>query len=97
METRQSPHEPSFGGETYDPEQDGERLYRQIGRVRRLFERNPGKWFTLRELSNFVGAPEASVSARLRDLRKNKFGGFEIEAARIQHGSGTWRYRMPRS
>lgn len=33
-----------------------------------------GKWRTLQEISEITGDPEASVSARLRDLRKFEHG-----------------------
>lgn len=38
-----------------------------------------GRWHTLREISAATGIPEPSVSARLRDLRKDAFGGHTIE------------------
>ena len=37
-----------------------------------------GKWHTLQELSEVTGAPEASVSARLRDLRKAPNGSHTV-------------------
>lgn len=81
---------PHFDGETYEPDRDHLRLARQHVAVRR--EMSDGRWWTLRELAEVVGAPEASVSARLRDLRKPRFGGYTIE--RTYAGGGVWRYRM---
>lgn len=50
------------------------------------------KWRTLGEVAKETGAPEASISARLRDLRKEKFGGYLVE--RKYHGDGLWAYRV---
>jgi predicted transcriptional regulator len=35
---------------------------------------NPGEFRTLREIEKLTGHPQASVSARLRDLRKPEHG-----------------------
>ena len=51
-----------------------------------------GEWTTLREISAATGAPEASVSAHLRDLRKPKFGGHTIE--KRYTGKGVYQYRF---
>ena len=51
-----------------------------------------GHWYKLHEIATQTNDPEASVSARLRDLRKAKFGGHEIERRYV--GDGLWEYRM---
>ena len=51
-----------------------------------------GQWRTLKEIAAATGAPEASVSARLRDLRNERFGGYAVEREYI--GDGLWRYRV---
>lgn len=84
---------PGFGGETYEPERDGERLGRQLLRVKALML--DGEWRTLAEIGEHVGAPEASVSARLRDLRKPKFGGYVVnKRVRGEPRSGLHEYRL---
>jgi DNA-binding transcriptional regulator GbsR (MarR family) len=55
-------------GQTFDPVLDGPRLEKQSGRVFEFVK--SGHWLTLREISDATGDPEASVSARLRDLRR---------------------------
>lgn len=88
---------PDFDGETYLRALDHERLAAQLLRVGHIVA--DGKWHTLRELSSRTGDPEASVSARLRDLRKRKFGGFTVERERLpgkDGKSGLWRYRLVR-
>lgn len=51
-----------------------------------------GGWWTLRELETVVGGHGTGVSAKLRDLRKPRYGGHTIEAERVC--AGLWRYRM---
>jgi hypothetical protein len=84
---------PLFGGVTYDPELDGERLGKQLTKVRELML--DGEWRTLRQCSDFTGAPEASISARLRDLRKPRFGEYVVERRRRGEAErGLWEYRV---
>ena len=67
-----------FDGETFDQARDGKRLSRQLDRVREVMQDK--KWHTLAELVTRVGgASEAGVSARIRDLKKPRFGGHLIE------------------
>ncbi len=80
-----------FGGTTYDPTFDRGRLLTQVERVR-LFMLGASAWFTLREVSTARDIPEASISARLRDLRKKKFGGYEVD--RRRRCRGLWEYRV---
>jgi hypothetical protein len=79
-----------FDGETFDQERDGSRLTRQLSAV--AFAMKDGRNHTLSELSKLCQAPEASVSARIRDLRKEKFGGYQISSEHV--GRGLWHYRM---
>lgn len=86
---------PPFGGRTYDPAADGQRLKGQLARV--LDVMKDGEWRTLRQIADATGDPEASVSARLRDFRKAPFGGHEMDAERVpapDRPRGTWRYRL---
>ena len=79
-----------FDGATYQPELDYRRLSTQLERVK-VFALTAG-WVTLRELADRVGGSEASVSARLRDLRKEKFGGYVVERKRVT--GGLWQYKV---
>ena len=81
---------PHFDGKTYDPALDRDRLKRQLGRVWTIVIN--GDWHTLHEIAMETGAPEASVSARLRDLRKPKFGAYNVEHRR--RAGGLWEYRV---
>jgi hypothetical protein len=84
-----------FDGDTYDRRQDQGRLLSQLARVRRALLSNRGFWFTLADLSKIAEASEASVSARMRDLRKRKFNSYTIERRRVPGGNGLHEYRMP--
>lgn len=79
-----------FGGDTFDPVQDGKRLGRQLWRVREFMLRISPGWTTLADLGRILGAPEASLSARLRDLRRL---GYVVERRRVAPGAGTYEYR----
>ena len=54
-----------------------------------------GCWRTLFEIARLTGDPEASISARLRDLRKDRFGGYELQGRRLG-SKGLWEYRLKR-
>lgn len=85
------PREPlRFDGETYEEGRDGKRLSRQLLAVRSLMA--DGEWRTLGEIAARVGCSEASASARLRDLRKTKFGAMTVD--RSSRGRGLFAYRV---
>ncbi len=71
---------PDFDGVTYDPARDKARLTRQLGRVYEVVKTG---WYTLAEIASQTGDPEGSISARLRDLRKEKFGSYDIRRKRV--------------
>jgi hypothetical protein len=80
-----------FDGVTYDAERDGERLQSQLERVRRYMA--DGEWHPLPAIvrASFPGS-DASVTARLRDLRKKRFWGAKVERRYLSNG--IWEYRM---
>lgn len=80
-------------GATFDAEKDGKRLAKQQTAVRDLML--DGQWRTLGRIATEVGAPEASVSARLRDLRKARNGSHLVERRRL--GKGLHEYRVTRT
>lgn len=88
-----------FDGATIEPEKDELRLAGQLQKVAELMKDH--QWRTLGELASKVGGSEAGVSARLRDLRKPKFGSHLVERRRRQRGdsgpdpkSGLFEYRL---
>ena len=81
------------GNETYSPELDCARLTGQLAAVYEATR--DGRWHTLSHLARAAGASEASVSARLRDLRKPRFGAHQIERKRVDGGLYVYR-RCPK-
>jgi hypothetical protein len=81
---------PAFSGETYDAKQDHGRLAAQLVRVRTLML--DGQFRTLAEITAVTGDPQASVSARLRDLRKEDHGLYIV--ARRRRSKGTFEYAI---
>ena len=66
------------------------RLQKQLVRVYSAL--TDGAWQTLAEVGFKSDAPEASVSARIRDLRKDRFGGFTINHRHV--GDGIHQYML---
>ena len=78
---------PRFGT-TYDDKRDRKRLNRQ---QRAVYDAISNKgWYTLRQISDAAHAPEASVSARLRDFRN--IHGMKVEREYL--GAGLHQYRL---
>lgn len=93
VEREGTPAAPDFDGATYERPLDQYRLAGQLGRV--LGVMSDGQWRTLAELATATGDPEASVSARLRDLRKPRFGQLVVDARRRgDPTSGHWEYAV---
>jgi hypothetical protein len=80
-----------FDGETYNHERDFDRLNGQLHRVFDLIK--DGAWRTIPEITDAIGdASPQSISARLRDLRKDKFGAHTVERRYL--GEGLYEYRL---
>lgn len=81
---------PHFDGPDLLQDRDAPRLTEQL---KRIFGAMAGsQWRTLSELAELTGDPPASVSARLRDFRKPKFGEWIVEKEYIRNG--LYRYRI---
>lgn len=80
---------PKFDGVTIEP-QDVPRLATALGRVLTLMR--DGEWRTLATIASECGTSEAGASARLRDLRKERFGSHTVERRRVD--GGLWEYRV---
>lgn len=79
-----------FDGKTFDMKRDGARLTGQLERVEKALSDHA--WWTLSELVDECGGSEAAVSARLRDLRKPRFGGRTVDRRYL--AGGLWEYRL---
>jgi hypothetical protein len=80
----------AFDGETYHAADDYQRLRGQLQRVARFMADD--RFHTLSEIARATGGTEASVSARLRDLRKDKYGSRQVIRERVM--GGLFRYRL---
>ena len=81
--------ERTFQGSTYDPAKDKTRLNKQYTAVWSLMQ--DGLYRTLADISEATGFPEASVSARLRDFRKQANGAHKVERRLISRGLHQYR------
>lgn len=63
------------------------------GQMLRVYEAvKDGRWHVPDELEETTGDGWSSINARLRDLRKPKFGGYQVE--RESRGGGLFAYRL---
>ena len=82
-----------FDGSDYDENLDKIRLSKQITRIFDVM--NDGEWRTLREIEDITHDPQASISAQLRHLRKERFGSHIIEKRRRGEGRrGVFEYKL---
>lgn len=82
-----------FDGATYDPALDADRLSKALGRV--YVALASGGWWTLQQLAHAGQCSEAGAAARVRDLRKAKFGAYLVERRRRgDPKNGLHEYRL---
>lgn len=84
------PQNVHFDGATYEPSKDLERLGRQMQVVISLM--SDGHWRTLSQIEDATNFPQASISARLRDLRKERWGKRTVD--RRRKDKGLFEYRL---
>jgi DNA adenine methylase len=85
---------PDFDGSTYDRALDRGRLAIQLAQVKQVML--DGRWRTLEEISVLTSySTLQSISARLRDLRKEKFGNYIVDRRRKGNPKdGLFEYRV---
>ncbi len=82
-----------FDGPDYTPHLDQSRLTGQMARIIGVMA--DGQWRTLGELEHAAHAPQASISAQLRHLRKPRFGSYRVDKRRRGEASnGLYEYRV---
>ena len=86
------PGERIFDGSTYKPKRDNPRLKGQSLEVFSLMK--DSAWRTLYEIEEITGHNVSSVSARLRDYRKPKFGGHTVNRRLRGISTGLWEYQL---
>jgi hypothetical protein len=79
-----------FDGETYEPKRDHQRLASQYDRVFKAMR--DGRWRTPQEIERLTDCSWASISARLRDMRKEKFGQHRVNREYV--GNGLYMYQL---
>jgi DNA-binding transcriptional regulator GbsR (MarR family) len=73
---------------------EGRDCDRLCGQILRVYDAiYSGRWMTLDEIHQATGDPEASISARIRHLRKYRFGAHDIQKRRRNDGN-QWEYRL---
>jgi Fic family protein len=82
-----------FNGSDYEPEVDDNRLTNQLAKIFDLMR--DGKFRTLREIEKITKCPQASVSAQLRHLRKERFGSHVVnKRSRDDRKKGLFEYQL---
>lgn len=83
---------PNFQGADYVPEKDKVRL---TGQIHRVFDcMKDGRWRTFYEIEAITKDPQASISAQLRNLRKDRFGRHTVNKRRTTKNGGTYEYQL---
>lgn len=73
-----------FDGADYVHELDGKRLAKNHLKLKNLMQDQ--RFRTLSEISAITNIPEASVSAGLRDFRKERFGSHIVNKNYLENG-----------
>jgi hypothetical protein len=79
-----------FNGSDYNRKADDNRLTGQVFRVFNCMR--DGNWRTLEEIQAITGDPQASISAQLRHLRKERFGSHLVN--KRNNGNGLFQYQL---
>ena len=81
---------PDFDGDDYVANRDNTRLTNQIDKVRMYME-NAG-YLTVKQIAADLKQPEPSVSAQIRNLRKDRFGARTVN--REYRGNGCYAFKL---
>lgn len=82
-----------FDGSDYVAELDQDRLTGQIKDIYNLMKDN--SWRTLREIEDITNHPQASISAQLRHLKKDRFGNHTLNKRRAgDEKNGLFEYQL---
>ncbi len=85
--------QPHFSGSDYVPRFDLKRL---TGQALKIFTAmQDGTFRTLAEIAQITGYGESSISAQLRNFRKQSFGGHQVsKRPRGERVNGLWEYKL---
>ena len=86
----------SYDGEKVTAPEDKKRLGRQSIRVLNYMKRYKHTWRSLQEIAEDLNEPAPSVSAQLRNFRKDKFQpeGYTYEVHKKNISKGLWKYQL---
>lgn len=79
-----------FDGVTYDPRVDYTRLAPEMIEIYEVMK--DGGWYFPEEICVLTGIERDSLTARIRDFRIERNGGFNVESERVK--GRLWRYRI---
>ena len=80
-----------FDGRHFDAEKDQVRLTAQMKGVYETLKSRA--WMTVSEIESETGYPQPSISAQLRNMRKEKFGALDVRG-RYRAGTRIFEYRI---
>ena len=83
-----------FDGADYQPTLDEQRLTGQLDTIRSIMLDQ--RWHTVDDIVAKTRFPANSVQAQLRNLRKPRFGGYQVEKRRVTD-TGLYEYRLGQS
>jgi len=83
-----------FDGADYQPTLDQQRLTGQLDTIRSIMLDQ--RWHTVDDIVAKTRFPANSVQAQLRNLRKPRFGGYQVEKRRVTD-TGLYEYRLGHS
>lgn len=81
-----------FHGDDYVPARDKDRLSSQIKKI--YLHMRDEQWRTLQQISSDLDIPHSSVSAQLRNLRKEMFGSHKINRKHIKGGLYSYQLKV---
>lgn len=79
-----------FDGSNYDHSRDSQRLGIQLSKIFNLMK--DGIHRSLAQIESYTGEPQASISAQLRHLRKQRFGAHTVNKTYL--GNGLYTYQL---
>jgi len=86
-------NQPEFDGAVYVPHYDKKRLTGQLERIFNLMK--DGKFRTVNQIHDVLGYPQASISAQLRNLKKERYGGHGLEKQHVgDRANGLWEFKI---
>ncbi len=76
--------EMTFDGATYNHERDNKRLSLQMQSVYDMM--SDEQWYSVPELAKHITGSETSISTCVRNFRKERFGGHNVERRYVSNG-----------